>query len=156
LPGEISLTGPAGQQRVIVQRIAGGKFQGEATGSAKLTSSDPNIAAIEGTFVVPRGNGACTLTAEGDGERATATVTVKGFEQPNAWNFRNHVQSVLTKAGCNMGACHGAQAGKKGFKLSLRGYDAATDWHVLTRQARGRRIVPDDPGRSLLLTKPSG
>ncbi len=26
----------------------------------------------------------------------------------------------------------------------------------ITRQARGRRVVPSDPGRSLLLTKPTG
>ena len=39
--------------------------------------------------------------------------------------FRNNVQPVLAKAGCNAGACHGAAAGQNGFKLSLRGYDAA-------------------------------
>ena len=35
--------------------------------------------------------------------------------------FRSHVQSVLTKSGCNAGACHGAAGGKNGFYLSLRG-----------------------------------
>ena len=29
----------------------------------------------------------------------------------------------MTKVGCNSGPCHGAAAGKNGFKLSLRGYD---------------------------------
>jgi Bacterial Ig-like domain (group 2) len=67
--------------------------------------------------------------------------------------FRNHVQSVLTKSGCNMGACHGAGAGKNGFYLSLRGYNDEADWMAITRAAGGRRIAPADPGRSLLLLK---
>jgi hypothetical protein len=81
---------------------------------------------------------------------------VAGFEQPFGWNFRNHVQSVLTKSGCNSGACHGAALGKKGFRLSLRGYDPGGDFLSITRQSRGRRIVPSDPGRSLVLLKPTG
>jgi uncharacterized protein DUF1553/uncharacterized protein DUF1549/Big-like domain-containing protein len=70
--------------------------------------------------------------------------------------FRNHVQPVLAKFGCSSGACHGAAAGQNGFRLSLRGYDDEGDYLSLTRQALGRRIVPSDPGRSLLLLKPTG
>ena len=54
-------------------------------------------------------------------------------------SFRNDVQPILTKAGCNSGACHGALAGKNGFKLSLRGYDDEGDWRTITRGALGRR-----------------
>jgi hypothetical protein len=54
-----------------------------------------------------------------------------------------------------MGACHGAAAGKNGFKLTLRGYDPEADYKVLTREAVGRRIAPQDPGRSLVLLKPA-
>src|SRR5262245_55353556 len=71
-------------------------------------------------------------------------------------SFRNNVQPVLAKAGCNAGACHGAAAGQNGFKLSLRGYDDEADFMALTRHALGRRIVPTDPGRSLMLLKPTG
>src|SRR6266536_4574228 len=69
--------------------------------------------------------------------------------------FRNHVQPVLAKFGCSSGACHGAAAGQNGFKLSLRGYDDEGDYLALTRHALGRRIIPSDPGRSLLLLKPT-
>ncbi|PYJ86820.1 MAG: S-layer protein [Verrucomicrobia bacterium] len=69
--------------------------------------------------------------------------------------FRNHVQPVLAKMGCSSGACHGAAAGQNGFKLSLRGYDDEGDFLAITRNALGRRIVPADPGRSLLLLKPT-
>ncbi len=77
-------------------------------------------------------------------------------DSPAVWSFRNHVQPVLAKAGCSSGACHGAAAGQGGFKLSLRGYDDDADYRAITRHALGRRIVPSDPGRSLLLLKPTG
>jgi hypothetical protein len=73
-----------------------------------------------------------------------------------SWSFRNDVQPVLAKAGCSSGACHGAAAGQGGFKLSLRGYDNEGDWRTITRSALGRRLSLNDPGRSLLLLKPTG
>src|SRR4051812_49489004 len=76
-------------------------------------------------------------------------------ETNSAPSFRNHVQPILAKTGCSMGACHGAAAGQGGFKLSLRGYDDEGDFLTLTRGAMGRRITPADPARSLLLLKPT-
>jgi hypothetical protein len=69
-------------------------------------------------------------------------------------SFRD-VQAVLTKAGCNAGGCHGAIAGKGGFRLSLFGYDDDADFHSMTRELLGRRVEPSDPGSSLILTKPT-
>ncbi len=69
--------------------------------------------------------------------------------------FRRDVLPILSKAGCNSGGCHGALAGKGGFRLSLFGYNPEADYLTITRESRGRRIEPADPGRSLLLTKPS-
>ena len=71
-------------------------------------------------------------------------------------SFRNDVIPVLTKASCNSGPCHGASAGKNGFKLSLRGHDPEADHRVLTREARGRRIAKMAPAHSLILLKPTG
>ncbi len=76
-------------------------------------------------------------------------------ELAQEWEFQRHVLPVLTKTGCNSGACHGALAGKGGFKLSLRGYDPTGDFAAITRQSRGRRIDLADPSRSLLLLKPT-
>jgi hypothetical protein len=75
--------------------------------------------------------------------------------EPAAPSFRNHVIPILTRAGCNSGACHGALAGKGGLKLSLRGYDPDADHFVLTRQALGRRIDREEPAKSLMLLKPT-
>jgi Protein of unknown function (DUF1553)/Protein of unknown function (DUF1549) len=63
------------------------------------------------------------------------------------------VVPVLTKAGCNAGACHGTPAGKNGFHLSLRGYDPGPDFRALTRDAGGRRINRVQPDASLILLK---
>lgn len=71
-------------------------------------------------------------------------------------SFERQVQPILAKSGCNSGACHGALSGKGGFRLSLRGYDAAADHFSITQGLRGRRIELSDPGRSLFLSKPSG
>ncbi|MCA9076136.1 MAG: DUF1553 domain-containing protein [Planctomycetaceae bacterium] len=78
------------------------------------------------------------------------------LESPREISFRQHVLPILTKQGCNSGACHGALAGKGGFRLSLRGYDPESDYFNIVKQDRGRRVVLSDPGRSLVLAKPSG
>ncbi len=70
-------------------------------------------------------------------------------------NFRHDVLPVLSKAGCNSGGCHGALAGKGGFRLSLNAYDPATDHYNITRENRGRRTEFADPARSLFLIKPT-
>src|SRR4051812_13708536 len=71
-------------------------------------------------------------------------------------SFLDRVIPVLTRAGCNAGACHGAAAGKNGFHLSLLGYDPDSDYDQLVHQGGGRRVVRSDPSASLLLLKPSG
>ncbi|HKS37329.1 MAG TPA: DUF1553 domain-containing protein [Verrucomicrobiae bacterium] len=90
------------------------------------------------------------------GSLSLAFATAFAGDAATNITFRNHVQPVLAKFGCSSGACHGAAAGQNGFRLSLRGYDDEGDYLSLTRQALGRRIIPSDPGRSLLLLKPTG
>ncbi|MBY0525081.1 MAG: DUF1549 and DUF1553 domain-containing protein [Gemmataceae bacterium] len=68
-------------------------------------------------------------------------------------SFRHEVMAVLSKAGCNQGACHGNQNGKGGFKLSLRGEDPEFDLDSLTHDMLGRRTDAIRPAASLLLVK---
>ena len=67
--------------------------------------------------------------------------------------FRRDAMAVLSKAGCNAGACHGNATGKGGFKLSLRGQDPDLDWLALAREQGGRRVNLLQPENSLLLLK---
>src|SRR5438270_13531386 len=85
-----------------------------------------------------------------------ACVCLSARAQTTAPSFRNEVQPILTRVGCNAGACHGAAAGKNGFRLSLRGYDDEGDYRAITRNSVGRRILPEDPANSLFLLKPTG
>ncbi|MEO8497794.1 MAG: DUF1549 domain-containing protein, partial [Planctomycetota bacterium] len=156
LPAEVTLRGPEAFQRLLVQRVDGEEVKIQLREGVELSSSDPAIVAVEGVTLRPLANGTAEITAKSGDMSARATVVVTGMESPHAWSFGNHVQAVLSKAGCNSGACHGALAGKGGLKLSLRGYDTNKDHHTLTRQAQGRRIELADPGRSLMLAKPSG
>ncbi len=67
--------------------------------------------------------------------------------------FRREVMAVLSKAGCNLGGCHGNGSGKGGLKLSLRGQDPELDWEALTQDQGGRRINIIEPDQSLVLLK---
>jgi len=83
------------------------------------------------------------------------TATAAAAVASDTPSFRHDVLPILSKAGCNTGGCHGAIAGKGGFRLSLFGYDPEKDFFTITREVRGRRLDPADPARSLLLTKPT-
>src|SRR5262245_18425149 len=76
-------------------------------------------------------------------------------EQPIS--FVNDVMPVLTKAGCNAGACHAkAGGGQRGFQLSLLGFEPADDYTSIVKEGRGRRLFYAAPERSLILMKASG
>ena len=75
-------------------------------------------------------------------------------EAPRAVSFVNDVVPVLTKAGCNSGACHAkAGQGQNGFQLSLLGFEPQEDYEHLVKEARGRRVFAASPEQSLLLMK---
>jgi hypothetical protein len=71
-------------------------------------------------------------------------------------HFTRDVLPVLTKVGCNQGACHGQQGGKGGFKLSLRAWDALYDYDQIVKDGAGKRIAGSIPSETLLLKKATG
>ena len=153
-PSNARLDGPKSGQRFLVGEVEGGTWVADLTGKTRFQSDRPEVATVDSDGkVTPAGNGSAIITAKVGDKTAVAAVSVENFERNDPWSFRNHVEPVLTKAGCNQGACHGAAAGKNGFRLSLRGYAPEVDHLVLTRQALGRRIVPAAPAESLILLK---
>jgi hypothetical protein len=155
LPPSVVLNGPEARQQLVIEKVRDGQFTGQITNELELISSDPSIVKIENGAAIPVKNGRATVRAKAGRQSAASQVTVQAMEKPFEWSFRNHVQPVLARNGCSAGACHGAAAGQNGLKLSLRGYDDDGDFLTLTRGAFGRRIVPSDPGRSLMLLKPT-
>jgi hypothetical protein len=155
LPADFELAGAAARQTIVVERKSGGNFIGDVSREATLSADRDGIVKIDGAVVIPLADGQVTLTARHGDSDATTHVTVRGMGTPAPASFRNHIQPILAKAGCSLGACHGAAAGQGGFKLSLRGYDDEGDYLTITHAAVGRRITPMEPARSLLLLKPT-
>jgi hypothetical protein len=156
LPPTVELSGPYATQRLLVVDAEGGVVLADRTGEASFTSSNAAVAIVDALGVVRAvGDGETVITAAVNGKSSTVRAFVTRTKEPFAWKYRNHVIPVLTRIGCNSGSCHGALAGKGGFKLSLRGYDPETDHFVMTRQAGGRRVNRSEPEQSLVLLKPT-
>ncbi|MEX2261123.1 MAG: DUF1549 domain-containing protein [Bryobacteraceae bacterium] len=155
LPESVELNGPEARHQLLAEALSDGR-QEDWTRQVKWSSSNPKVAEVDAAgLVTPKSDGLAVIQASSNGAVASVNVRVKGTQMPFTWNFRNHVIPVMTKAGCNQGACHGALAGKNGFKLTLRGYDPEVDFDTLTRQSVGRRISLSDPANSLVLLKPT-
>jgi len=88
-------------------------------------------------------------------DASSAVEKLPSSEAPASLSFELDVMPVLTAAGCNAGACHGKARGQNGFQLSLLGYDADFDYAAIALEARGRRVFPAAPEKSLLLQKAS-
>ncbi len=82
-------------------------------------------------------------------------LAIPAFAAEPPVTFLRDVAPILNKVGCTSGLCHGAAKGKNGFKLSLRGYDPRFDYEALLYDLSGRRFNRADPGKSLMLAKPS-
>ncbi|MCX6381979.1 MAG: DUF1549 and DUF1553 domain-containing protein [Armatimonadetes bacterium] len=102
--------------------------------------------------ITPLKAGKTLVTVTAGGKTTTLSVNVKSAVQP-PMSFVREVMPVMSKVGCNAGTCHGSAKGKNGFKLSLRGYDPAFDYHALVDDVLGRRCNRVDPAQSLMLLK---
>src|SRR5262245_8966682 len=153
-PAELSLTGRTAAQQLLAVVEENGQTLADKTQTATFVSANLRVAAVSASGQVTAvGDGESIITATVDGKQATVKVRVSKSKEPSTPSFRNDVVPILTRSGCNSGACHGALAGKGGMKLSLRGYDPDTDHFVLTRQALSRRVDRSDPEGSLMLNK---
>jgi len=82
------------------------------------------------------------------------SASPKAAEPERSLTFVNDVSPILTKAGCNAGACHAkAGMGQRGFRLSLLGFEPAEDYEHIVKEGKGRRVFPVAPEQSLLLLK---
>jgi hypothetical protein len=166
-PSNIDLTYQNSRQRITIQTILSDGSIGPAIASKpQVQLLDPSLVQWEASEtgvlqLTAKRSGTTTLQIEhqlSDGQTLTASATIvcRDAEKPREIEFTNHIESVLARSSCNMGACHGALAGKGGFKLSLRGYDPVTDHFNITRQDGGRRVELSSPALSLFIAKPSG
>jgi hypothetical protein len=120
-------------------------------------SAPSQLVRLSPTGVVrPVADGAGQLTFQLDGQTVTVPFQVTGQKEKYTASFVRDVMPTLSRMGCNAGTCHGAQQGKNGFKLSLRGYDPVFDHRALTDDLGGRRFNRAAPDTSLMLLKCTG
>ncbi|MBL8797792.1 MAG: DUF1553 domain-containing protein [Planctomycetia bacterium] len=144
------------QQLLVTAHHANGGLR-DVTAQASYRASDTRLIRVDAQgMLFPLANGVTELAAEFQGKTVKLAVTVEGAERERPIHFANEVMPILTKFGCNTGACHGKAEGQNGFKLSLLGFDPEADYVALAREDRGRRTMATAPERSLLLLKATG
>ncbi len=155
-PKSIALKNPFEYSQLI---LTGTLESGEKVDVTRLVKiqAPANLAKVSPTGLVrPVADGKGTLKVSFADKSVNILIEVLGQKQTPQVSFVRDVMPVLGKVGCNAGTCHGAQSGKNGFKLSLRGYDPLFDHIALTDDLSGRRVDRAAPDASLMLLKPSG
>lgn len=152
-PAKIVLDSPEASQQLLVSVVTEtGRL--DVTGEVQLTVADKTVAAVSGGALVrPRSEGQTKIAVKLGNETVRVPVEVVKQRHPDPVSFRNEIIPILTKARCNSGGCHGKAEGQNGFKLSIFGFDAASDYTALMKDGKGRRISLTQPETSLLLLK---
>lgn len=157
LPDRVKLSGPGVSQRIVVIGTFADGSSRDLTDRVTLETSCDLVAkvAVDSATILAVSDGTAELVVSVGEVEARVAVEVSGASLPRAVSFRNEVTPILTKLGCNQGACHGGQHGKGGFRLSLLGFEPGPDHSQIVKSAEGRRVTPFAPEESLLLLKPT-
>jgi len=159
-PAAITLDGNFARAQVLVGDVdESGRStprSRDRTPEARYLSSAPAIFIVsENGRLTAVGNGTATLQVTVDDRSQAIPVTVEGVAERPTIAYATQVQPILSKAGCNLGACHAAQHGKGGFKLSVFGFEPENDYAAIVRDRMQRRTNLIDPAASLFLQKPT-
>jgi len=159
-PSTVELIGRFDQAQLLVrqQNEAGDIDDRSPDGTAIATFESLNetiVSVDERGRVFPVMDGSTQLRVTISGETLTVPVTISGLMEEPTIKFVRDVAPILSKAGCNMGACHASQYGKGGFKLSVFGFEPSADHDMIVRDRRQRRVNLLKPEESLFLQKPT-
>ena len=146
-------------QLLVTEKLASGRAAdsaGDLTRDVSYATSNAKVVSVdENGQLVAVGNGEATIQVSANNESVTVPVTVNDVVDAPPIEFVRDVTPILSKAGCNMGACHATQYGQAGFKLSVFGFEPGQDRSAIVRDRQQRRINPVEPARSLFLLKPT-
>jgi hypothetical protein len=155
-PADINLSSKGDRQSIVVQGWYSDSTSKDVTAQAKFSIGDAKIAKSTSNWITPVKDGKTVAKVSFGGRSFELPLVVSNSVVTPDLSFYQDIVPVFTKAGCNVGGCHGAASGKDGFRLSLFGYDPEGDYQRVTREMMGRRInlaLPDD---SLMLEKGAG
>ena len=153
-PSRLELSGNRDSRRLIVSGTAADGRAFDLTAFVKLAAGSDHVAIDRDGFVVPKKAGKTTVKVTVGAKSVDVPVEIKDVTNRPV-SFIRDVIPAMSKVGCNAGTCHGAQKGKRGFKLSLRGYDPLYDYRALVDDLSGRRFNRSRPEQSLMLLKPT-
>lgn len=157
-PANVTLKGNDARSQLMVTALEAtvADRAEDLTGKATFQSSNPGIVNVTSTGrVLAINNGSAALTVRVAGISKTVPVTVSGIDPKTPVGFKESVMPILSRAGCNMGACHASQYGKGGFKLSVFGFAPEEDHRAIVRERAGRLSNFINPAESLFLQKPT-
>jgi len=132
-----------------------GEHSEDLTTRASFASSQHGIVTVTpaGRLLgLASGDAVVSVTVEG--VTKPVEVHVEGIVPDPKIDFTEQVLPILSKAGCNGGACHASQHGKGGFTLSVMGFDPVADRNAIVRDRMQRRVDLLNPADSLILKKP--
>lgn len=155
-PQKVSIISPLDYTQILVKADLGSGKQSDVTRMVEWSYPEKIGTVDNRGLFVPSGDGGGEITATLNGQSASLDISIAGLNKPHHPDFISEVNPIISKLGCNAGACHGAKDGKNGFKLSLRGYDALYDIRGFTDDMASRRVNMAAPERSLMLLKATG
>ena len=146
-------------QLVVTQLDAAGETtdtSADLTSNATFRVTDPSIASVnEAGRLLALANGETSITVKVSDETVKKSITISGIEAQPTTEFMRDIAPILSKTGCNMGACHATQHGQGGFKLSVFGFEPGADREAIVRDRQQRRTNMVAPEQSLFLLKPT-
>lgn len=153
-PTQAVLRGHLDRLQILLTAYDAQQQPTDLTRDATYTSLDPDVVQVApGGLVQPVANGTGRIEVVYGPHRHEVRVEVRDVSAAPQPSFRLDVMPVLSRAGCNGGACHAAQYGQGGFKLSLFGFAPEQDYDPIVRDRMQRRVSFQDPDHSLLLRK---
>ena len=154
-PAKLDLDGAHDVRRLIVTGVLADGSKRDLTPQSKYSAPADSLQIDAAGYVSGLKDGDYALAVKALDKTIDVPVRVRNLGVAKSVSFVRDVEPMLAKVGCNAGTCHGSAKGKRGFKLSLRGYDPAFDYEQLVEDLAGRHFNRSDPEQSLMLLKPT-
>jgi hypothetical protein len=155
-PKKIDIKPGQDRQTIVVTRTEADGVTREFTHESMCATEPAGLLRIENGIAYGARNGNGKLVIKVGGKNIDVPCNVQGFGVSNPVSYNRDILPILTRASCNGGKCHGAAAGKDGFRLSLFGFDPKGDHYRIVEEMVNRRVNFDRPADSLLITKSLG
>ena len=150
---------PAGGiwQQLNVSKVSTEGFHTDLSDHVKFVSRNKELFYQKEDHWIAAKEGITVIEVIGSSNDLIGQIQVNILPAPSDLtpNFIDHIQPILTKSGCNNGACHAKPGGRNGFELSVFGFDPDSDYQEIVYEGRGRRVFPASAEQSLLLMKPT-